>query len=137
LKSIVDYLLQRTRLSYGYTEILHYLCKCKCLIHSKKKKNLSFLEKQHLLYQKGNEKLEQELDVVNLVKSIRQLRLMAQVLLGPSERMLLKFQRQNMIEETSSSSDSDHYSFDTVKLLNSKRGLVKLGQIIKINRSLM
>lgn len=113
------------------------MCKCKCFLHSAKSKDMPYLEKQHLYYHKGNEMLERELDVVNLVKSIRQLRLVAQVLLGPSERMLLKFQRQNMIESTSSSSDSDHYSYDTVKLLNSKRGLVKLGQIIKINRSLM
>ncbi len=45
----------------------------------------------HMLYTKGNEKLERELDIINLVKSIRQLRLMAHVLLGPNERMLLKF----------------------------------------------
>jgi hypothetical protein len=32
---------------------------------------MSKLVKQHLLYLKGNEKLERELDVVNLVKSIR------------------------------------------------------------------
>ena len=57
---------------------------------------------------------------------------MARVMLSPSERMLLKFQRKNVIETTSSSSDSDHYSFDTIKLLKSKRGLVKLQQIVKI-----
>jgi hypothetical protein len=89
-----------------------------------------------MLYHKGNEKLERELDIINLVKSIRQLRLMAQVLLGPNERMLLKFQRQNMIEVTSSSSDSDHYTYDTVKLLYSKKDLIKLSQVLKINRIL-
>ncbi len=35
------------------------------------------MDKKHFLYKKGIEKLERELDVVNLVKSIRQLRLMA------------------------------------------------------------
>jgi hypothetical protein len=45
----------------------------------------------HGLYQKGVAKLGRELDVVNLVKAIRKLRLMAAVLLTPSERMLLKF----------------------------------------------
>lgn len=51
---------------------------------------------------------------------------MAQVLLAPQERMLLKFQRKNVIETTSSSSDSDNYKEDTVKLLNSKKDMVKL-----------
>ncbi len=41
-----------------------------------------------------------------------------------------------MIEFTSSSSDSDHHSYDTIKLLNSKKDLVKLSQILKINRIL-
>ena len=84
------------------------------------------IKRPHDLYRKGDKKLERELDVVNLVRSIRKLRLMARVLLTPSERMLLKFQRKNVIESTSSSSDSDHYGFDTIKLLNSKKGIVKL-----------
>lgn len=61
---------------------------------------------------------------------------MAQVLLGPSERMLLKFQRKNMIESETSSEDSDHHKNDTVKLLNSNKNLVKLQQLIRINRIL-
>jgi hypothetical protein len=88
----VDYLLQRTRLQYGYREILHYLTNCRC-IRKKLKKDIEpfSTDHMHMLYTKGNEKLERELDIINLVKSIRQLRLMAHVLLGPNERMLLKF----------------------------------------------
>lgn len=40
------------------------------------------------------------------------------------------------METTSSSSDSDHHSYDTVKLLNSKKDLIKLSQIVKIRRVL-
>jgi len=50
--------------------------------------------------------------------------------------MLLKFQKRNVIESTSSSSDSDHHSYDTIKLLNSKKELVKLQQILKIKKLL-
>ena len=99
--------------------------------------DIELIKKPHDLYNKGNRKLERELDIVNLVRSIRKLRLMARVMLTPSERMLLKFQRKNVIETTSSSSDSDHYSFDTIKLLNSKRGLVKLQQVVKIKNHLI
>ena len=76
---------------YGYKEIAHYLLRCKCFTLKRNKGKTSEYDKKHLLYKKGNDKLGKELDVVNLVKSIRQLRLMAQVLLGPNERMLLKF----------------------------------------------
>ncbi len=61
---------------------------------------------------------------------------MSQVLLGQNERMLLKFQRRNLIELISSSSDSDTDSYDTLKLLNEKNNFLKLGQIVKINNIL-
>jgi hypothetical protein len=61
---------------------------------------------------------------------------MSQFLLTKEQRMLLKFQRKNVIETTSSSSDSDHHSYDTVRLLDSKKGLVKLQQAVKIKRSI-
>ena len=49
-----------------------------------------------------------ELDVITLIKSIRQLRLFSQILLSEDQRMLLKYQRSNLIESGSSSScDSD------------------------------
>ena len=67
---------------------------------------------------------------------MRDLKLMSDAILGPKERMLLKFQRRNMIELASSSSDSDNYTYDTVKLMNSDNKFVKLGQIVKINKVL-
>ncbi len=67
---------------------------------------------------------------------MRDLKLMSDAILGPKERMLLKFQRKNMIELGSSSSDSDNYTYDTVKLMNSENNFVKLGQIVKINKVL-
>ncbi len=124
LKKVLEYILLRVRFTYGYKEIFTYLSQCLCL--RQKNLNDTFELRKQLLYKKGNNKLERELDIVNLVRSIRQLRLMASVLLGPTERMLLKFQRKNVIESTSSSSDTDHHKYDTVKLLNSKKELVKL-----------
>ena len=84
-------------------------------------------------YIKGSHKLAEELDVVNIMRSMRDLKLMSSAILGPKERMLLKFQHKNVIKLESSSSDSDNYTFDTVKLMNSENNFVKLGQIVKIN----
>jgi hypothetical protein len=61
---------------------------------------------------------------------------MSAAILGVKERMLLKLQRKNIIELASSSSDSDNYTYDTVKLFNSDNNFVKLGQIVKINKIL-
>ena len=74
LKNVLAYIMLRTRLDYNYTEIFHYLFKCRCF--GLKRGATSLIERRHVLYARGNEKLERELDVINLVKSIRQLRLM-------------------------------------------------------------
>lgn len=135
LSSLLDFILLRTRLTYGYKEIFHYLFKCRCCLGLKRQSS-SLFDKRQVLFQRGHEKIERELDVINLVKSIRQLRLMSQYLLTPNERLLLKFQRKNVIVTASSSSDSDHHKYDTMRLLDSRKNLVKLRQAVKIKRTL-
>ncbi len=78
-------------------------------------------------YYKGNHKLSEELDIVNIMRAMRDLKLMSSAILGPKERMLLKFQQKNVIKLETSSTDSDNYTFDTVKLMNSENNFVKLG----------
>ncbi len=134
-KVVLDYVRLRQLFKYGYREIFHYIFHCLCFRKGSFKKGYKEYTK-HNQYNKGTKKLEHELDVVNLVREIRELRLMSQVLLGPNERMLLKFQRRNLIELASSSSDSDHHNHDTLKLLNGKNNFLKLGQIVKINNIL-
>ncbi len=76
------------------------------------------------------------MDIVSIIRSLRDLKLMSAAILGVKERKLLKLQRKKMIELASSSSDSDNYTYDTVKLFNSDNNFVKLGQIVKINKIL-
>jgi len=49
----------------------------------------------------------QELDVITLLRSMRLTRLLSQGILDQRQRTLLKFQRKNLIETSSSSEDSD------------------------------
>ena len=128
-------MLLRTRLTYDYYEIFHYILSCRCLMKKRSFSN-SVTDRRHKQYLIGHEKLEKELDVINIIKNLRQLRLMTNFLLTKEQRILLKFQRRNVIDSTSSSSDSDHYSYDTIKLLNSKSELEKLRQIVKIKKTL-
>jgi hypothetical protein len=58
---------------------------------------------------------------------------MAQALMPDKNRLLLRFQRKHVIELTSSSSDSDHYDYDPLKMLQSHHGLLKLRQISKMS----
>jgi hypothetical protein len=81
-------------------------------------------------------KLEKELDVVKLIRSIRKLRLLSKIILTKRGRMLMKFSRTNLIESSNSSSDSDDNKYDIVKLKQSKNSLVRLSSAIKIKKSL-
>lgn len=80
LKHVIDFLLLRTRLKYGYSEIVHYLLHCRCLT-LKRDGARSLKDGRHILYARGKQKLERELDVVNLLKATRQLKLMSQFIL--------------------------------------------------------
>jgi len=72
------------------------------------------------MFHRAHKKIHTELDIVNLVRSIRKLKLMAKAILSQRSRILLKFQRKNLLESHSSSSDSDHHQYDTMKLLDNK-----------------
>ncbi|CDW79230.1 UNKNOWN [Stylonychia lemnae] len=133
--TVFNEVIGRSRFIYKTTDVIKYLVKCLCWRRSKKlKKDPNTI--QHFMYKKANEKIEQELDIVNLVRSIRKLRLMTKVMLTHRSNILLKFQRKNLIECESSSSDSDHHRFDTMKLMDSKNELVKLSVVQKIKRNL-
>lgn len=90
LKRILDYMLLRKRLTYDYYEIFHYVFTCRFLFKPKKNPT-NTTEKRHTLYRLGHEKLKQELDIINIIKNLRQLRLMTRFLLSSDQKTLLKF----------------------------------------------
>ena len=70
--------------------ILVYLLRCLCLMRRKTMaKNKE--TKMHFLFEKATDKLDHELDVVTLLKSIRKLKLMTTALFSQKNRMLLRF----------------------------------------------
>jgi hypothetical protein len=81
---------KRARFIYGYRHLLDYMSRCVCF-RNKAKMRKEESVKRHYLYEKGNEKLKRELDIVNLIKTLRQLRLMAQAMMPEKNRLLLKF----------------------------------------------
>jgi hypothetical protein len=90
--------------------------------------------KKHFLFEKGEEKFYQELDVVRIVKTLRKFKMLAQALLQQRHRMILRFQRQNLIETSSSSSDSDDNNYDPMRLMESKNPLIRLISYGKIKK---
>lgn len=75
-----------------------------------------------------------ELDVVRIVRTLRKFKMLAQAMLTQRHRLVLRFQRQNLLETSSSSSDSDNGINDTVTLMENKNPMVRLTTYGKIKK---
>ena len=72
----------------------------------------------------GSIKLNKELDCVHILKTIKQLKLMMKVMVPHYQRILLKFSKTNVLDDTSSGTDSEDKD-NIVKLLHSKNQKVQ------------
>ena len=90
--------------------------------------------KSHYFFEKAEENFLKELDVVRVVKTLKKYKMLAEAMLSQKHRLLLKFQRQNLIETTSSSSDSDDNTYDELAMMESKNPMVQLMTYGKIKK---
>ncbi|CAI2359077.1 unnamed protein product [Moneuplotes crassus] len=109
---------ERRVFKYGYTDILHYLFCC-VVCRRKRTMRLKPRFRDHLYYEIGEEKLLDELDCVTIIKAVRQLKILTQVLFDKKQKFLMKFQRNNVID-SSSSGTSDEGQMNIVDLMASK-----------------
>lgn len=93
--------------------------------------------KKHYLFEKAEEKFMQELDVVRIVKTLRKFKMFAQAMMAQRHRMILRFQRQNLVETSSSSSDSDDNIYDPVRLMENQNPMVRLITFGKVKKMMM
>lgn len=89
------------------SDIRNYICSCICCKTTKRIK-LNPELKKHVIYERGSKKLLQELDCVTLLRSIRQLKLLTNIFLNQNQKLMLRFQKKNLIETEESSTDSDN-----------------------------
>lgn len=121
---ILGNLINRKRFIYSGLDIILYMVRCLCLRsvkdHKKQesKENWDKSYSHHYYFRKGVYKLQEELDVVTMLKSMRRVKLLTSTLLTQTQKMILKFQRKNLIESNSSSGDSDtNNKLDSANLL--------------------
>ena len=75
--------------------------------------------RDHLYFEIGQEKLLEELDCVSIIKAVRQLKILTLVLLNKRQKFMMKFQRNNVID-SSSSGTSDEGQMNIIDLMESK-----------------
>jgi len=119
-KFLLDTLLSRQKLQYNLEHIASYLLNCLCC-RKKYKKSEKF--KPHILFKRGVKKLDEELNIFNLIKVSRSNKIVQGILLNKRQRMLLGFQRKQMLE-TDTSGDSDN--LDMQKHIENKSPVIRL-----------
>ena len=109
---------ERRVFKYGYWLILHYIFWCvKCRKEKSMRKKRNF--RDHVYYNVGQIKFVDELDWVTIIKSIRRIKMLTQILLNKRQKFLLKFQRNEVIDSSSTGS-SDEGQINIIDLMKSK-----------------
>ncbi|CDW76970.1 UNKNOWN [Stylonychia lemnae] len=138
IRELLESFVQRMRFTYNSGQIFLYVFKCFCCRDLKKYRYKKQVRK-HYLYQKAEEKLGMDLDVIQMIKTLNKFKLFSQSALSQQHRMLLRFQRQSLIETSSESSNSDDNHLDPLRLMESQNPLVRLvtfGKLKKMMSSL-
>ena len=90
IKKIFGTIFGRERFQYSFKSIIMYLVHCLCLRRDESFKDIPSL-REHYLFDKASSKFSAELDIVNIVKTLRKFKLFAQAKLDQRHRMLLRF----------------------------------------------
>ena len=92
-QSIKNMIINRKRFNYNSWHVLQYLI---CCIACRQRRSRKW--KTHLLYNQAKKKVYNQLDVVNILRWIEQLKLLSKVLLNHKQKFWLKFQKEHLLE---------------------------------------
>jgi hypothetical protein len=130
IKEVLLNLVSRKRFNYGIKDLIEYIWKCLCL-----RRNLRSLKKKHRLFEKCEEKLDKELDVVHILKIGRQFKILSQILLDQRQKVMARFQRRYLVDTSSSSEESEYESkLDIVRSMDSSDPYKRLGTFGKLKQ---
>eukprot|EP00347_Sterkiella_histriomuscorum_P007363 403349230 len=88
------------------------------------------------LFHKGVKKIDHEIDAISLMKLMKQVKLLTLILLNPTQKMMLGFQKKNVLDSDSSDEGDKNYQEEVrlmqkVKSLNPMAKLITLAKIKK------
>eukprot|EP00347_Sterkiella_histriomuscorum_P011755 403371224 len=73
------------------------------------------------LFKKGVKKINNEFDALSMLKLMKQVKLLTTTLLNPSQRLMLGFQKKNVLDSDSSNQNSEEDDVRLVKNLKNKK----------------
>jgi len=129
---LTNSILNRRLFKYKNSDLLNYFAMCICVRKSRTLRDVQGLD-QHWRFELGQQKLQRELDVIKVLRAIRDIRLLKQATLHSSDAMLLKFQRQRMIQ-SEESDRNDQFNFQ--ELLEDNTTEIRLQALSKLRKSM-
>jgi hypothetical protein len=125
ISGILMEILKRIRLSFSLRELLQSLLPC---WSESRVKRLKHRYRSIYLLRKGIKKIDYEFDAINMIKLMKQMKLLVQVLLNPTQKMLLGFQKKNVLDsdsdEFNNSDDGDDLKF--IQKMKSDNSFIRL-----------
>lgn len=138
VNKVLNEAVSRERFKYKCTDILMYCLRCIFLRSNKSLKELAHSSKglkQQLLFRRAQKRLNHELDIKTLIKTVRTFRLVNQSILGQQQRFLLKYQKNHQLETGSESEDSesDHEIAHEV-LIESEDPFIRIAALARMKK---
>jgi hypothetical protein len=125
IQKIKSYLGNRWRLQmtffdsfkFIYDKVVRIVCKC-CTSKRDSRNNTTLEERKVELYMKGERKIKNELDCISILTKLRYLDVLVSLFLDSNQKLLLGFQRKNVIQEDTGSYSSDEEQDLTKDIIN-------------------
>lgn len=102
---------------FVYDKVIRFLCKC-CSSRRDSRNTTTLEERKVELYLKGERKVRNELDCISILTKLRYLDVLVSLFLDSNQKLLLGFQRKNVIQEDTGSFSSDDEQETTKDLIN-------------------
>ncbi len=102
---------------FVYDKVIRFVCKC-CSTKRDYRNTTTLEERKVELYLKGERKIKNELDCISILTKLRYLDVLVSLFLDTNQKLLLGFQRKNVIQEDTGSYSSDEEQETTKDIIN-------------------
>ncbi|CDW78338.1 UNKNOWN [Stylonychia lemnae] len=100
-QQVLDDISQRFRFQYSIIKTLQYFFCCVPITSICCKKRYRVKNREHLLFEKGLDKLAKEFDALSLIKMMKDVKIMTQIIFNPMQQILMNFQKRDVLNSDS------------------------------------
>eukprot|EP00347_Sterkiella_histriomuscorum_P018613 403344852 len=133
INNIIHQILNRVNFKINLVDLLRTVFQ-KFIGKKQIRQNLKY--RSVYLYNKGVKKIDNEFDAISLIKLMKQVKLLTSTLLNPTQKMMLGFQKQNVLDSDSSDNNSEEDDVALVKKLRSQNKFIRLMALGRVKHNI-